>query len=87
MQRRAPARNQHWAEVATRKQRVPNIATWLAAAVTFGIGVLQMVTGVDVWRIGFINLGTATIFLLIPLLHRFGEIVAPLTFVFCAYFS
>ena len=87
IQRRPPARNQHWAEAATRKQRVLNIATWLAAAVTFGIGMLQMITGVAVWRIGFINLGTATIFLLIPLLHRFGEIVAPLTFVFCAYFS
>ena len=37
--------------------------------------------------LGIVNLGTAVIFLLIPLLSRFGELVAPLTFFFVAYVS
>ncbi len=87
MQRSAPARNQHWAEASMRKQRVLNIATWIAGAFTLGIGILQMITGHNVWHIGFINLFSAAVFLAIPVLYRFGDLVAPLTFVFCAYFS
>ena len=38
-------------------------------------------------HLGIINLGAAVIFLLTPLLGRFGELVAPLTFFFVAYVS
>ena len=45
MQRRAPARNQHWAEAVTRRLRVLNIATGIAAFVTLFFGVMQVLTG------------------------------------------
>ena len=46
MQRRAPARNQHWAEAVTRRLRVLNIATGIAAFVYAAArGVMQVVGG------------------------------------------
>jgi adenylate cyclase len=87
MQRRAPARNLHWAESIQRRQRVLNIAASMAAVVTAVVGVLQLVTGEGLLAIGVVNLGTAAIFVGIPLLHRFGEIIAALAFVFFAFLS
>lgn len=81
MQRRPPARNQHWAESVTRPQRVLNVAAWLAAALTASLGVLQAITGDRVLYIGLINLFLACVFLAIPLLHRFGDLIAALVFV------
>ena len=87
LQRRPPARNQHWAEAVSRPQRILNFATWIAAALTATLGVLQTITGDRVLYIGLINLATAAIFLAIPLLHRFGNIIAALVFVVVAYSS
>ncbi len=87
MQRRPPARNQHWADSVTRPQRVLNIAAWIAAFVTGALGVLQTITGQGVLYIGLINLATAAVFLAIPLLHRFGDIIAALVFVIVAFSS
>ncbi|WP_233716496.1 adenylate/guanylate cyclase domain-containing protein [Mycolicibacterium vinylchloridicum] len=87
MQRRAPARNLHWAESIKRRQRVLNIAAAMAAVVTAVVGILQLVTGSGLIVIGLINLGTAAIFIAVPLLHRFGEIIAALVFVFFAFLS
>jgi adenylate cyclase len=87
LQRRPPARNQHWADSVTRPQRVLNIAAWIAAFVTGALGVLQTITGQGVLYIGLINLATAAIFLAIPLLHRFGNIIAALVFVIVAFAS
>jgi adenylate cyclase len=87
MQRRPPARNQHWADSVTRPQRVLNFAAWIAAFVTGALGILQTITGHGVLYIGLINLATAAVFLAIPLLHRFGDIIAALVFVVIAYCS
>ena len=87
MQRRAPARNQHWAESVTRRQRVLNIATWIAAVVTLFFGIMQIVTGPKILALGLVNVGTAIAFMLIPLLHRFGDVIASLTFVTVAFAS
>ena len=87
LQRRPPARNQHWADAVTRPQRVLNFATWIAAGVTAMLGVLQTITGERVLYIGLINLALAGVFLAIPLLHRFGNIIASLVFVVLAYSS
>jgi adenylate cyclase len=88
MQRRAPARNLHWAEAVTRRQRVLNIAALMAAVVTAAVGILQLATtGEHLLSIGLINLATAAIFVGVPLLHRFGEIIAALAFVFFAFLS
>ena len=86
-QRRAPARNQHWADSVTRPQRILNIAVWLAAFVTATLGLLQTITGHGVLHIGLINLCTAGVFLLIPLLNRFGGILSALVFVVVAFLS
>lgn len=87
LQRRPPARNQHWADSVTRPQRVLNVAAWIAAFVTAALGILQTVTGSGVLHIGLINLATAAVFLAIPLLHRFGNIIAAVVFVVIAYSS
>ena len=87
MQRRPPARNQHWAEAVTRPQRILNIAAWIGALLTATLGVLQTVTGDKVLYVGLVNLATAALLLTIPLLHRFGSIIAALMFVVIAYCS
>ena len=87
LQRRPPARNQHWADSVTRPQRILNVATWIAAFVTAALGILQTFSGEKVLYIGLINIVTAGIFLLIPMLHRFGNIIAALVFVIIAYCS
>ncbi|MGV0994020.1 MAG: adenylate/guanylate cyclase domain-containing protein [Mycobacterium sp.] len=87
MQRRPPARNQHWAEAVTRPQRVLNIAAWIAAGVTATLGILQTVTGDKVLLVGLVNIVTAALFLAMPLLHRFGSIIAAVVFVVIAYAS
>ena len=87
LQRRPPARNQHWLEAVTRPQRVLNFATWIAAALTAGLGILQTFTGQRVLYIGLINLALAGVFLVIPWLHRFGNLVAATVFVVVSYAS
>ncbi len=87
LQRRPPARNQHWAESAGRPQRVLNVAAWIAAALTATLGVLQTLTGDRVLYIGLINLALAAVFLAIPLLSRLGNVPAALVFVIVSYAS
>jgi len=87
LQRRPPARNQHWADSVSRPKRILNVATWIAAFITAALGTLQTFSGEKVVYIALINLGTAGVFLLIPLLHRFGNIIAALVFVIIAYSS
>jgi len=87
LQRRPPARNQHWADSVTRPQRILNIAAWLSAFITATLGALQTVTGHGVLHIGLINLATAGLFLLLPLLNRFGGILSAVALVIIAFFS
>ena len=87
LQRRPPARNQHWAEAVSRPQRVLNFSAWISAALTATLGLLQTVTGDRVLYIGLINLITAALFLAIPLLHRFGNVIPAMVFVVVAYCS
>jgi adenylate cyclase len=82
-----PTRTQHYAESVTSRLRVLEIATWIAAFVSAVFGVWQLTWPGDAWRIGTINLVSAVIFLLVPKLYRFGELVAPLTFFFFAYLT
>ena len=87
MQRRPPARNQHWAEAVTRPQRILNVAAWIAASVTATLGILQTITGDKVLLVGLVNIAVAGLFLAMPLLHRFGSIIAAVVFVVVAYAS
>jgi adenylate cyclase len=87
LQRRPPARNQHWAESVSRPQRVLNFAAWISAALTALLGALQTFTGDRVLYIGLINLAVAVLFLGVPLLNRFGNVIPALAFVGIAYAS
>ncbi len=79
------ARNQHYADSAARQYRVLAIAAWLAVLVCVDFMVLQLVTGVWTWQIISLNAVASMIFAAVPWLHRFGELVAPLTFIGAAY--
>ncbi len=81
----APARNSHYAASILRRRRVLNITTWLAATVTFSFGVMELVTEDVFVPIVAVNFVATVVFLLIPLLHRFGELAAPATLIFTAY--
>jgi adenylate cyclase len=80
-------RNQHYAETVARRQRVLNIAAWLAVTVSASFVLMQILTDTWSWQISSTNLGSAAIFAFVPRLHRFGDLVAPLTFVSAAYVS
>jgi adenylate cyclase len=80
-------RNQHYAETVARRQRVLTITAWLAVMVSASFVLVQIVTDTWSWQISSINLGAAAIFAFVPRLHRFGGLVAPLTFVGAAYVS
>ncbi len=84
---RMSARTRHYAESVSSRLRVLTIATWIAAAVTAGFGIFQLALDGPMWRLGFINLVSAGLFVLVPLLYRFGELIAPLTFFLIAYIS
>ncbi len=87
LQRRPPARNQHWAEAVSRPQRILTFAAWVSAALTAVLGALQTITGDRVLYIGLINLATAGLFMCVPLLNRFGNVIPALAFVLIAYSS
>ena len=85
LENRVPARTQHYAESVASRLRVLKIAAWIGAFVATAFGIWQLTW--QEWHLSMVNLGTAVIFLLIPLLGRFGELVAPLTFFVVAYVS
>jgi class 3 adenylate cyclase len=80
-------RSQHYAESVARRQRVLTISAWLAVMVSVTFVIVQVVTDAWSWEITSINVGAAVIFAIVPLLHRFGDLVAPLTFMGAAYAS
>jgi adenylate cyclase len=80
-------RNQHYAETVARRQRVLTIAAWLAVTVSASFELMQIVTNTWSWQISSINLAGAAVFAFVPWLQRFGDLVAPLTFVGAAYVS
>lgn len=87
MQRNVPARTQRHADRVASRLRVLNIATWIAVAVSAIFAVTQFVTGTGSWLAGTVNLVATAVYATIPLLYRFGELVAPLVFIFSSYVS
>jgi adenylate cyclase len=87
LESRVPARTRHQAETVARHLRVLTVTTRIGAAISIFFGVQGLIVGQDVVWIGMVNLASGAIFLLIPLLYRFGELVAPLVFFFVAYAS
>ncbi len=87
LESRLPARTRHQAERVARHLRVLTVAARIGAAVSAFFGIQQLIVGPDLLWMALVNLGSAVIFLLIPALYRFGEIVAPLVFFVVAYAS
>jgi adenylate cyclase len=82
-----PARNQHYSDRIRRNRKVMNITASIAGFVSASFSVMQLVTETHLWRIALVNLVSAAVFAMIPLLHRFGELVAPLTLTLGSYLS
>jgi adenylate cyclase len=84
---RRPARNQHYADRVARQRRVLNITAYIAAFISVLFAVVQLVTGAGLWPVGTLNLAAAAVFVAVPKLHPFGELLAPLVFIGASFFS
>ena len=62
-----------------------NITAVMAVMVSVCFAILGFWPGPPVWQTEMITFAAAMIFSTVPLLHRFGELVAPLTFIITAY--
>jgi adenylate cyclase len=85
LESRVPARTRHQAETVARHLRVLTVTTRIGAVISIFFGIQGLIVGQDVVWIAMVNLFSGVIFLLIPLLYKFGELVAPLVFYFVAY--
>ena len=81
--RPAAPRVQRDAESLTRRRRVLNIATAGATVVSASFGIIDLVTS-NLWQVAIVTWVTALVFATIPLLHRFGELVAPVALIISA---
>jgi adenylate cyclase len=81
------ARNQVYAERIARRSRILNLTASMAVFVSASFGLVQMFSAAQMWWTGVINLVGAAIYATVPLLHRFGELLPPLTFIGTAYAS
>ena len=84
---RAWSPSRHHSDRVARRVRVLKLASWIAAAVTASFGALQLTLGGALWWLGVANVACAVVFLVIPKLCPYGELVAPLTFAVFAYAS
>ncbi|OSC41354.1 adenylate/guanylate cyclase domain-containing protein [Mycobacterium decipiens] len=81
------ARSQHNAETEARRQRVLVIIALSAAIVCVGFVLVQLAIGAWSSQLEWVNVSAAIVFAIVPLLRRFGRLVAPLTLLGAAYAS
>ncbi|MGE2691864.1 adenylate/guanylate cyclase domain-containing protein [Mycolicibacterium pulveris] len=82
---RAPARTRHHQQNAERHRRVLNMSARISAAIIAFFGVQALLIDGHIWWTPLLNFGSALVFLTIPYLCRFGELVAPLVYFVVAY--
>ena len=70
-------------EKVARRLRAFNAAVWLAATVPAGMVLVRLATGK--WPVAAADALVAAIYVSMPLLHRFGPLVAPLVFLTISY--
>jgi adenylate cyclase len=80
LESRVTARTRHHAETVARHLRVLTVTTRIGVVVSLFFGIQGLIVGQDVVWIPAVNLLSGAIFLLIPLLYRFGEVVPALAF-------
>ena len=77
---------ERYPENIARRLRALNITTWIAAAIFAFFAVVQLLGPAPrMWKPGVVNALAALIFTAIPLLHRFGQLAAPLVASVTAY--
>ena len=81
------ARNRHYDRATVQRQRLLSVVIAIGAIVTAGFGVMQLFLGESYRWLGLVNLAVAALFAAIPLLYRFGGLIAPLAFVTVAYLA
>lgn len=59
----------------------------MAVFISAGFGIVQVIASPHLWWTGLVNIVAAAIYASVPLLHRFGELIPPLTFIGTAYLS
>ena len=79
------ARNDHYADSHARRVRVLNINAVMGVVVCLIFAVLGFWSGPEAYPIQIVNLFTGVTFAFVPWLNRFGNLAAPLVFVFTAY--
>jgi adenylate cyclase len=81
------ARSQVYSDRIVRRRRILNLTASMAVFVSAGFGFVQIFAEPQLWWTGIINIVGAAIYAIVPLLHRFGELLPPLTFIGTAYVS
>lgn len=71
----ACGRSQHQLGSTARQMRVLIVTTRIGAAVSVFFGVQQFLIARDALWLGCVNLASAVVFLLIPQLYRFGDLL------------
>jgi adenylate cyclase len=82
-----PARTRHYVQRVAQRLRILKIAAWIGAGISGAFGMLQFWLSADSWWIGALNLAAAAIFTVTPMLYRYGDYIAPLTFIAVSYAS
>ncbi len=81
------ARNQVYSDRIARRRRILNLTASMAVFISAGFGFVQVFAAPELWWTGVINIIAAAVYAVVPLLHRFGELVPPLAFIGAAYVS
>lgn len=85
LESRTPARTRHHAENAARHRRVLEVTAMISAAISAFFGFQGLIIGISIWWVPVVSLLSAAAFAAVPLLCRFGELLAPLVFFAVAY--
>ncbi|HYX98713.1 MAG TPA: adenylate/guanylate cyclase domain-containing protein [Mycobacterium sp.] len=81
------ARSQVYSDRIARRRRVLNLTASMAVLISAGFGLVEVIASPQLWWTGIINIVGAAIYATVPVLHRFGELLPPLTFIGTAYLS
>jgi adenylate cyclase len=81
----APMLYRHYLESAARNLRVLKVACVISAVIGAGFALLLVFSSHSPWWLIAINVVSPLVFLVVPLLRVFGDLVAPLTFMGVAY--
>lgn len=76
----------YYVQRVSRQKQLINIIAVLAAGVSLTLGVIQLMTGWDLW-IAILEFGVAAICASIPILHRFGAQAPPLVLTLTTYIA